>query len=113
LGLGGGALAAVLGLAVAVARLSPVPLLQRGATGYVEIIRNTPLTVVFFLMVFVLPELGVIVPSYQLAAIGALGGYTAAFVAEAIRAGVHTVGRGQAEAARALGLSFTEGMRFV
>ncbi|ONM46933.1 amino acid ABC transporter permease [Nocardia donostiensis] len=113
LGLGGGALAAALGLAVAVARLAPVPLLRRGATGYVEIIRNTPLTVVFFLIVFVLPELGVTLPGYPIAAVAALGIYTAAFVSEAVRAGVYTVGRGQAEAARALGLSFTEGMRFV
>ncbi|MBF6171335.1 amino acid ABC transporter permease [Nocardia blacklockiae] len=110
---GGGALAVVAGLLVAVARMSPVPFLQRAGAVYVETIRNTPLTVVFFLIVFVLPQLGLTIPSYAVAAIVALGCYTAAFVSEAVRAGVNTVGRGQAEAARALGLSFTENMRFV
>ncbi|GAB2689335.1 amino acid ABC transporter permease [Nocardia thraciensis] len=113
LSVGGGALAAVVGLLVGVARMSPVPFLQRAGAVYVEIIRNTPLTVVFFLIVFVLPQLGLTIPSYVLAAVLALGFYTAAFVSEAVRAGVNTVGRGQAEAARALGLSFLENMRFI
>ncbi|MFE7720527.1 amino acid ABC transporter permease [Nocardia rhizosphaerihabitans] len=113
LSIGGGSLAAVIGLLLGVARLSPVPFLQRAGAVYVEIIRNTPLTVVFFLIVFVLPQLGLTIPSYFVAAIVALGFYTAAFVCEAVRAGVNTVGRGQAEAARALGLSFLENMRFI
>lgn len=110
---GAGALAAVLGLLIGVARLCPVPLLRHLGAGYVELVRNTPLTIVFFLVVFVLPELGVLLPGYLMAATTALGCYTAAFVAEAIRAGVYTVGRGQAEAARALGLSFPAAMRHV
>lgn len=109
----GGVLAALLGLLVGLARLSPVPLLRGLGTAYVELVRNTPLTIVFFLMVFILPELGVQLPGYIFAAIAALGCYTAAFVAEAIRAGVYTVGRSQAEAARALGLSFLESMRYI
>ncbi|WP_280265409.1 amino acid ABC transporter permease [Nocardia wallacei] len=113
LSVGGGALAAVLGLLVGVARMSPIPFLQRAGAIYVEIVRNTPLTVVFFLIVFVLPQLGLAIPSYVVSAIVALGCYTAAFVSEAVRAGVNTVGRGQAEAARALGLSFLENMRFI
>ncbi|MBB5912795.1 glutamate transport system permease protein [Nocardia transvalensis] len=110
---GGGALAVVVGLLVGVARMSPVPFLRRAGGVYVETIRNTPLTVVFFLIVFVLPQLGFSIPSYSVSAIAALGFYTAAFVSEAVRAGVNTVGRGQAEAARALGLSFAESMRFI
>jgi glutamate transport system permease protein len=85
----------------------------RGGVIYVEIIRNTPVTVVFFLVVFVLPQIGAVIPSYSLAAIVALGVYMAAFVCEAVRSGVNAVGAGQAEAARALGFSFAEGMRFV
>jgi glutamate transport system permease protein len=108
-----GLVAAILGVLLAVARLSPVSLFQRGGAVYVEIIRNTPLTVVFFLVVFVLPQVGVVIPSYSLGAIVALGVYMAAFVSEAVRSGVNAVGRGQAEAARALGCSFAEGMRFV
>jgi glutamate transport system permease protein len=108
-----GLVAALLGVFLAVARLSPVSLLQRSGAIYVEIIRNTPVTVVFFLVVFVLPQIGAVMPSYSLSAIVALGVYMAAFVSEAVRSGVNAVGRGQAEAARALGLSFAEGMRFV
>lgn len=113
LSFGGGAFAAVIGLLVGIARMSPVPFLQRAGAVYVEIIRNTPLTVVFFMIVFVLPQIGVTMPSFVIAAVITLGIYTAAFVAEAVRAGVNTIGRGQAEAARAIGLSFIEGMRFI
>ncbi|BCF86302.1 amino acid ABC transporter permease (plasmid) [Rhodococcus qingshengii] len=113
LSIAGGALAAVLGLTVGIARMSPVPFFQRAGATYVEIIRNTPLTVVFFMIVFVLPQIGVTISSYTLAAVVTLGIYTAAFVSEAVRAGINTVGRGQAEASRALGLSFTEGMRYI
>ncbi|RYF55200.1 MAG: amino acid ABC transporter permease [Comamonadaceae bacterium] len=95
------------------ARISPIPFFQRAGALYVEIIRNTPLTVVFFMIVFVLPQIGITIPSYTLCAIITLGIYTAAFVSEAVRAGINTVGRGQAEASRALGLSFLEGMRFI
>ncbi|MGH3584908.1 MAG: amino acid ABC transporter permease [Pseudonocardia sp.] len=109
----GGLLALVLGVAVGVARLSPVPLLQRLGTAYVEIIRNTPLTVVFFIVVFVLPQVDLAMPGFTAAAVFTLAVYTAAFVAEAVRAGVNTVGRGQAEAARALGLTFGAAMRFI
>jgi glutamate transport system permease protein len=113
LSLAGGILAAVIGLLVGIARMSPIPFFQHTGAGYVEIIRNTPLTVVFFMIVFVLPQIGMTIPSYTICAIIALGIYTAAFVSEAVRAGVNTVGRGQAEASRALGLSFLEGMRFI
>lgn len=109
----GGLLALVLGVAVGVARLSPVPLLQRIGAAYVEIIRNTPLTVVFFIVVFVLPQVDLAMPGFTTAAVFTLAVYTAAFVAEAVRAGVNTVGRGQAEAARALGLTFGAAMRFI
>ncbi len=109
----GGLLALVLGVAVGVARLSPVPLLERIGAAYVEIIRNTPLTVVFFIVVFVLPQVDLAMPGFTTAAVFTLAVYTAAFVAEAVRAGVNTVGRGQAEAARALGLTFGAGMRFI
>jgi glutamate transport system permease protein len=108
-----GLLAAVLGVFLTVARLSPVALLQRGGAIYVEIVRNTPITVIFFLVVFVLPQIGVVIPTYSLAAIVALGVYMATFVSEAVRSGVNAVGRGQAEAARALGCSFADEMRFV
>ena len=113
LSVGGGLLGAILGLAIGIGRISPIPFFQRAGAAYVDIIRNTPLTVVFFMIVFVLPQIGVTIPSYTICAITALGIYTAAFVSEAVRSGINTVGRGQAEASRALGFSFLEGMRFI
>lgn len=108
-----GILALILGVLVGVARLSPLPILRAVGGFYVEIVRNTPLTVVFFIVVFVFPQINLNLPSYYWSAIIALGFYTAAFVCEAVRAGVSTVGRGQAEAARALGAPFTLSMRAV
>ncbi|GAT89432.1 glutamate transport system permease protein [Paenarthrobacter nicotinovorans] len=109
----GGAAALIIGLIIALFRLSPVPALVRVGTFYVETIRNTPLTVVFFIVVFVLPQIDLALPNYTATAIASLGVYTGAFVSEAIRAGVNTIGVGQAEAARALGLTFGPGMGLI
>ena len=85
--------------------MSPVPPLRWAGTTYVELVRNCPLTVLFFLFWFGLPNVGVQVPRFPSAVI-VLALYTGAFVAEAIRSGINTVSRGQAEAARSLGLTF-------
>jgi glutamate transport system permease protein len=78
--------ALILGTLIAAMRVSPVPPLRWAGTLYVNLVRNTPLTVVFFLVVFGLPEVGVIISFYRFAVI-ALSLYTAAFVAEAVRSG--------------------------
>lgn len=99
--------ALLLGTLVAAARISPVlPLRLAGAT-YVELVRNTPLVVLMFLLFFGLPKIDIRFEPFPTAVL-ALSLYTAAFVAEAVRAGVNTVSRGQAEAARALGLTFPQ-----
>jgi glutamate transport system permease protein len=101
--------ALVLGTLLGGFRVSPVPTLRGFGTVYVELLRNTPLTLVFFFMVFVAPQLGVKLP-FETSAYVALSLYTAAFVCEAVRSGVNSVGIGQAEAARAIGLTFTQTM---
>lgn len=106
----GGAL--VLGTLLAAMRVSPVPPLRAVAALYVQLVRNTPLTVVFFLVVFGLPEVGVIVPFFRFAVL-ALTVYTAAFVAEAVRSGINSVAAGQAEAARSIGMTFGQTLRLV
>ena len=58
----------------------------------------------FVFFVFILPALGVILPLGTIPAIIALTVYTSAFVCEAVRSGINSVGIGQAEAARAIGL---------
>ena len=106
------AIALVLGTLLAAMRVSPVPTLRAAGTVYVQIVRNTPLTVVFFFVVFVLPELDIGL-SFFVFAITALTVYHAAFFCEAVRSGINSVAVGQAEAARSIGLSFTQSLRLV
>lgn len=105
-------IALCVGTVAAAARVSPVPPLRRAGTAWVTVIRNTPLTVVFFGIAFGLPEIGVN-GSYYGFAIAALSLYTSAFVCEALRSGINAVPTGQAEAARALGLTFTQNLSLV
>jgi glutamate transport system permease protein len=99
--------ALVLGMLIAAMRISPVAAFRIFATGYTELFRNTPLTLVLFFCAFVLPYLGIRFDYVVLALIG-LTVYTSPFVAEAIRSGINGVSIGQAEAARALGLGFSQ-----
>lgn len=100
--------ALVLGTLLAAMRVSPVPVLRLLGTGYVTIFRNTPLTLVFFFFTFAYPRLDLIDISFFVRAAFALTVYTAAFVCEVVRSGINTVDVGQAEASRALGLTFTQ-----
>lgn len=99
------AAAFAIGLIVAACRVSPVPPLQRAAATYTQLARNTPLTALMLLAFFGLPDIGLTFPRLP-TAILALSVYTGAFMAEAIRSGINAVSKGQAEAARALGLGF-------
>ena len=105
-----GALA--IGMLIAAMRISPVAAFRIFATGYTELIRNTPLTLVLFFCAFVLPYLGIRFDYVVLALIG-LTVYTSPFVAEAIRSGINGVSIGQAEAARALGLGFSQTLSII
>jgi glutamate transport system permease protein len=98
----------VLGGVLAAMRVSPVPLLQSFGAGYVNIVRNTPLTLVFFFFAFAYPLLEIVDLSFFTRACLALIMYTSAFVCEVLRSGVNTVPVGQAEASRALGFGFTQ-----
>jgi glutamate transport system permease protein len=116
--------ALLIGTVVAVMRVSPVRVLQLIGSGYVNIVRNTPLTlVIVFCNLGLFLQLGVQLAdpnsptsiddnNFRLAVLG-LSVYHAAFVAEAIRSGVNTVPLGQAEAARAIGLPFLKILRYV
>ena len=106
-----GVCALLLGTVLAGMRVSPVPPLRGLATFYVEVFRNTPLTVVFFFLAFGIVEIDLQFPSRFLTAVAALSLYTAAFVCEALRSGINSVPPGQAEAARALGLTFGQSLR--
>jgi glutamate transport system permease protein len=97
----------ILGTLLGAMRVSPIPVLRGVGTTYVQLIRNTPLTLVFAMLVFAVPKLGVDL-DYFTSAYVALIAYTSAFVCEAVRSGINTVPPGQGEAARALGMSFNQ-----
>ncbi|MCX5330917.1 MULTISPECIES: amino acid ABC transporter permease [unclassified Streptomyces] len=108
------------GTLLAAMRVSPVPLMRGFGTAYVNIVRNTPLTVIIvFTSLGLADTFGVTMGSkdfdvqgFRLAVLGFIV-YTAAFVCEAIRSGINTVPVGQAEAARALGLNFSQVLRLI
>jgi glutamate transport system permease protein len=119
-----GLAALVLGTVLAAMRLSPVPMMRWMGAGYVNILRNTPLTLILLFCSFgVAQTLGITLAdkhsptsiadsNFRLAVVG-LALYTAAFVCESVRAGVNTVPLGQAEAARSLGLTFIQNLRII
>jgi glutamate transport system permease protein len=99
----------LLGTVIAACRVSPIPPLRAFGTFWVTTLRNTPLSVVLFFCAFGLPELG-INRSFWFFGVTALVLYTSAFVCEAVRSGINSVSPGQAEAARAIGLTFTQSL---
>jgi glutamate transport system permease protein len=111
--------ALIIGTVIAVLRVSPVAVLRLIGTSYVNVFRNTPLTL---LMVFSILGMSYILQlqisdqattnSYWWAVI-VLSVYHAAFVCEALRSGVNTIPAGQAEAARSIGLTFGQSLREV
>jgi glutamate transport system permease protein len=103
-----GVLSLILGTVLAAFRVSPVPALRGIGTGYVNILRNTPLTLVFAFLVFGAPKMEIELPSFFWSAVTALTVYTSAFICEVVRSGINTVSPGQAEAARAVGMTFNQ-----
>lgn len=116
--------ALILGTLLAAMRLSPVPMLTWIGTTYVNVVRNTPLTLILLFCSFGLAQTLQITlvdrnsptsiedSNFRLAVLG-LSVYTAAFVCETVRSGVNTVPLGQAEAARSLGMTFSQNLRIV
>ncbi|UEA59298.1 amino acid ABC transporter permease [Gordonia otitidis] len=95
-------------------RVSPVPVMRGFGTAYVNTVRNTPLTlIVLFAAIGLYQNLGLTFSStiktnnFWLAVLAFIV-YTSTFVCETLRSGFNTVPLGQAEAARSLGLSFTQ-----
>jgi polar amino acid transport system permease protein len=106
------ALAGVLGVAGAAARLSRFRPLRALGSAYVEVFRNTPLLVQIFFMFFGLPRLGIRLSAFQSGML-ALALYTGAYNTEAFRAGLEAVPRGLFEAAAALGLRGWQRFQYV
>lgn len=111
--------ALLLGTILAAMRVSPTPVMRAASTVYVNTLRNTPLTLVLLFCGLGLRDtlgfMAQVAPSvsgYWLSVLG-LSAYTAAFVSETLRSGINTVPLGQAEAARSIGLNFSQSLRLV
>jgi len=107
----------VLGTLIAVLRVSPLAPLRWIGAGYVEFFRNTPLLVQLFFLYFATPYVGIYLGTPETFAFNAallgLALYHAAYVGEVVRGGLIGVEHGQIEAARSLGLSYLQTLRFV
>ncbi|MFJ2648149.1 amino acid ABC transporter permease [Streptomyces sp. NPDC087420] len=100
------------GLLMAAFRVAPVRALRAVGATWVNILRNTPLTLLFFAVLLGLPRFGLVLP-FRLFAVLALGCYTSAFICEVVRSGINTVPKGQGEAARSLGMTFPQTLAYV
>lgn len=120
-----GILALVLGSLLVTLRVGPVALGRAVGTFYVYTVRNTPLLVIMLIAAFGVPDLD-IRPTFSFGdaellnfnvffvfSTAALGLYTAAFVCEALRSGINSIPLGQAEAARSIGMTFSQTLRHV
>lgn len=96
-------LGAVIGLVVAMGRLSGNFALRWLASVYVEFLRGTPLVVQIFIIYFGLPNLGIDLPPF-VAGVTALGMNSGAYMAEIYRAGIQSIDIGQTQAALSLGM---------
>lgn len=114
-----GLIALVLGTFLAAMRVSPIAILRGAGTTYINLVRNTPLLLILFLFRDAFPQLGLkpemndYFDFFFVAATLGLGLYAAAFVCESLRSGINSIPLGQAEAARSIGMTFTQSLTSV
>ncbi|WP_321893021.1 amino acid ABC transporter permease [Paraburkholderia tropica] len=102
-----------LGILVALARISPFRFLRAPATGLVYMVRGIPLLMVIFWVYFLVPVLTGYPVTGFVTMLCALVIYDSAYLGEIIRAGIEGLPKGQAEASRALGMSYMTTIRAV
>jgi general L-amino acid transport system permease protein len=109
------ALAFPLAIFLALGRRSHMPIIRSLAIGYIEIVRGVPLITILFMASILFPLFlpAGASPDKLLRAQVAIILFAAAYIAEVVRAGLQGVGRGQYEAADALGLRYWQAMRLV
>ena len=107
------AVGVIIGFFVGIARICRIKPLEWLAAVYVDFFRGTPLLVQIFLVYFALPVItGQRIDPY-IAAIGACGINSGAYVAEIFRAGIQSIDNGQMEAGRSLGMTWVQTMRYI
>ena len=104
--------AMLVGTVMAIFRISPIAPLRAVGLIYVDIFRNVPLLSLIIVVVYALPEIG-LMWSYNNSVIISISLVGGAFICESLRAGINSVPAGQIEAARSLGLGFTGTVRYV
>ena len=102
----------VIGTLLGIVRVFRVPVLGALGNAYVEVVRGIPLIVLLSVIYFGLPALGLTLEGFP-AAVIALGLYSAAYTSEIVRGGLTSVPAGQVEAARSLGLTRPQAIRYV
>ncbi|AFH65459.1 glutamine ABC transporter permease [Paenibacillus mucilaginosus K02] len=102
----------ILGAVIAVFRISPVKPLNWFGAAYVEFLRNIPLLLIVWLVYLTAGNLKLPFDGFRSGTF-ALTIYTSAFIAEAIRAGIQAVPKGQMEAGRSSGLTYLQTMRYI
>ncbi|WP_051291566.1 amino acid ABC transporter permease [Fictibacillus gelatini] len=99
----------IIGSLLGVLRYAKIPLLSKVIAVLVETIRNLPLLLILFFTFFALPEVGIKLEIVT-AAIAGLTLFESAMIAEIVRGGLVSIGKGQIEAGRSSGLSYTQTM---
>ncbi|MEC1375151.1 amino acid ABC transporter permease [Heyndrickxia oleronia] len=102
----------ILGVIVAVMRIAPMKILNFIGACFVEFIRNIPLIIIVFFFYHGLATFKINLSGFVAGTIG-LSIYTASFIAEAVRAGIQSVDKGQMEAGRSSGLTYIQTMRYI
>ncbi|MFH5187242.1 amino acid ABC transporter permease [Paenibacillus sp. TAB 01] len=102
----------ILGCILGIIRYARLPVLSRLTAVGVETIRNLPLLLLIFFTYFALPEIGMKL-SVERAAIAALTVFEAAMISEIVRSGLNSIDKGQIEAARSSGLTYTQTLRYI
>lgn len=105
-------LAVIIGLFVCICRMSPNRVISKIASGYIDLIRGTPLLLQLFYIYYALPDIGIVLPAFVAGVLG-LSLNFGAYLAELFRSGIQSIESGQSDAGQALGLSKWQRMRYV
>ncbi|ADU27758.1 amino acid ABC transporter permease [Ethanoligenens harbinense] len=112
----------MLGILLALLRLSKLKIPKMLAVSYVEFIRGTPLMIQLFIIFYGLPMIGISIPSLTffdtdisrfISGMIAMALNSSAYVCEIFRSGIQSVDDGQVEASRSLGFNYSSTMRFI
>jgi His/Glu/Gln/Arg/opine family amino acid ABC transporter permease subunit len=104
--------ASIMAILLEVIRSSRNIVLRKAVAAYVDVLRSAPILAILYLLYFGLPGVGIYLSAFAAGVIG-LGLVYSVYIAEILRAGVHSLHRGQSEAALAVGLSPLQSFRFI